>query len=136
MHIQVPMTFQNASEVGLRIAVTDTGIGISADKQELIFAPFSQADGSATRKYGGMGLGLAVSSRLVKLMDGRIWVESEVGAGSTFHFTARLGWTRDEYAVSGTGPLERTIRDSADARLVPVGVHEPHADNGASRHEQ
>jgi two-component system, sensor histidine kinase and response regulator len=71
-------------------AVRDSGIGIPAEKQSLIFEPFTQVDGSFTRRFGGTGLGLTIASRLIQMMDGRIWVESQEGRGSTFHFTARL----------------------------------------------
>ena len=83
----------DAEEGGNRIihfTVSDTGIGIPDEKQKLIFQPFSQADASTTRKYGGTGLGLTISKRLVGLMGGNMWVESEVGRGTHFHFTARL----------------------------------------------
>ena len=70
--------------------VADTGIGIPKDKQEMIFQPFSQADTSTTRRYGGTGLGLTITTRLVQMMGGRIWLESEEGRGSRFHFTVSL----------------------------------------------
>jgi len=74
----------------LHFSVRDTGIGIPAEKQALIFEAFTQVDGSFTRKFGGTGLGLTIASRLIQMMEGRIWVESKQGQGSTFHFTARL----------------------------------------------
>ena len=75
----------------LALRVSDTGVGIPKEKLQLVFEPFTQADSSVTRMYGGTGLGLAISERLVGLIGGRIWAESTVGEGTTFHFTLRFG---------------------------------------------
>ena len=88
----------------LQCTVEDTGIGIPAEKQHLIFEAFVQADGSLTRKYGGTGLGLAISSRLVQLMGGRIWVESQPGLGTRFHFTLAVSASAD-----GGAPAEAPV---------------------------
>ena len=89
--VKVTAEVRTPEHVLLHFLVSDTGIGIPAEKQQVIFEAFSQADGSTTRRYGGTGLGLTISSKLVGMMGGHIWVESRPEMGSTFHFTARFG---------------------------------------------
>ena len=88
--IRVKVAEATDSRFVAHIAVQDTGVGVAADKQASIFEPFTQADGSLTRLYGGTGIGLAIASRLVELMGGRMWVQSDAGFGSTFNFTVQL----------------------------------------------
>ena len=101
--------------VVLHFSVKDTGIGIPADKRDIIFEEFRQVDSSTTRTYGGTGLGLAISSRLVNLMGGRIWADSELGHGSTFHFTTRF-LVRDDVAR----PLRQQTEFLADTLILVV----------------
>ena len=103
---QVEVAAREAGRVLLHFTITDTGIGVPPEKQRKIFEAFSQADNSTTRKYGGTGLGLTVSSCLVSLMGGEIWLESEVGRGSRFHFTISL-LAPDERERAGPVPLAR-----------------------------
>ena len=90
VHVQIDVTDHTAAGVGLHFQVTDTGIGIAAEKVNSIFNSFEQADASVTKAYGGTGLGLSIVSQLVAMMGGEVWVESEEASGSTFHFTARM----------------------------------------------
>jgi len=108
LHVETESRTQD--EVHLHFTIADTGIGIPFEKQTSIFAAFNQADGSMTRKHGGTGLGLSISSRLLELMGGRIWVESETGVGSRFHFIVRFGLQKSP--TKTTVPRDpKTLRD-------------------------
>jgi signal transduction histidine kinase/DNA-binding response OmpR family regulator len=108
-----------ASRVALLFSVRDTGIGIPAEKHRAIFDPFTQADGSTTRKYGGTGLGLSIASGLVKMMDGRIWVESQPGQGATFYFTVTMSLSAEKttHRPAGNGDSSRR-RDKRNMRIL------------------
>ncbi|NQV23349.1 MAG: response regulator [Rhodopirellula sp.] len=111
--VHVDVDQQDDHSVLLHFAVADTGIGIASDKLKSVFLAFEQADTSTTRQYGGTGLGLTICSRLTWLMQGTIWAESELGKGSTIHFTARLG-------ISETPPKAPSKRLVQGSRVLIV----------------
>jgi PAS domain S-box-containing protein len=113
--VQVAKLSETPKDVQLHFSVSDTGMGIPREKQKAIFEAFTQADASSTRRFGGTGLGLTISSQLVEMMGGRIWVESELGKGSTFHFEVRLGMA--EPVTERAAPL-----DTACLQNMPVLV--------------
>ena len=106
----------------VQFTVADTGIGIPADKQEAIFAPFAQADSSTTRRFGGTGLGLTICTRLVSMMGGRIWLDSQLGRGSRFHFTARLKFPEGKAGAASSNA-------STDLRGVRILIVDDNATN-------
>jgi signal transduction histidine kinase/CheY-like chemotaxis protein/HPt (histidine-containing phosphotransfer) domain-containing protein len=112
---------RSRERVTLHWSVTDTGIGIPAEKQGSIFEAFSQADGSTTRRFGGTGLGLTIAAKVVEMMGGRIWVDSDPGQGSTFHFTAQLG-IGTALAAGPTALADLDVRDlpALPAPRIPV----------------
>jgi CheY-like chemotaxis protein/HPt (histidine-containing phosphotransfer) domain-containing protein len=123
------------ADVGVWFSVIDSGIGIPKEKQELIFGAFAQADSSTTREYGGTGLGLAISSQLVGLMGGRIWVESNPGSGSAFHFAVPFGAAAEQPSVAPREPKTvasvsvvslrvLVVDDNAVNRAVAAGMIE------------
>jgi signal transduction histidine kinase/CheY-like chemotaxis protein/HPt (histidine-containing phosphotransfer) domain-containing protein len=123
--VQLEVESQDDTTTVLHYFVSDSGIGVPADKRAAIFEPFRQADGSTTRKFGGTGLGLAISSTLVELMGGRIWLDSVPREGSTFHFTASLGKSEapiDLAAVDLTDLAVLVVDDNAVNRRVLVDL--------------
>ena len=120
--VRVNLESQQADAVCLHFAVSDTGIGIPLEKQSRLFTAFSQVDVSTTRKYGGTGLGLAISGQLVRMMGGRIWLESAAGCGSTFHFTVQM-------KLSSTAPVTRVLAEPVSIHGLPVLVVDDNSTN-------
>ena len=120
--LQAEVESQSADEVCLHITVSDTGIGIPAEKTDAIFHAFEQADPSTTRTYGGTGLGLTIVTKLIQMMRGRIWVQSELGRGSAFHVTAWFG-------LQKTSPPRRDLDNRGMLRDLRVLVVDDNATN-------
>jgi two-component system, sensor histidine kinase and response regulator len=114
--LKAEMETQAREESIIRFSVSDTGIGIPLEMQQSIFSPFTQADNSTTRKYGGTGLGLTISARLVSMMGGRIWLESEVGRGTRFCFTVRM----QPYAGTAESTMIAAPESLRDVRILVV----------------
>ena len=125
--VRVSREEQREESCRIHVTVTDTGIGIPPDRQATLFEAFRQVDGSIARKYGGTGLGLTIASQLVQLMGGGIWVESEVGTGTCFHFTANFGLAKEipggtAETVSLCGLRMLVVDDNATNRQVLDGM--------------
>jgi two-component system, sensor histidine kinase and response regulator len=120
--VNVEIKDETDTGIELHFMVSDTGIGIPSSKIDRIFKAFEQVDGSTTREYGGTGLGLAIASQLVEMMQGKIWVDSEIGKGSDFHFTARFGFS--------TQPFRRVLgREKSTLKDIRVLVVDDNATN-------
>ena len=126
--VQVLTGSAGRGDVALNVSVTDTGVGIPPDKQRAIFDAFTQADSSTTRTYGGTGLGLTISSRLVELLGGRLSVESHVGRGSTFGFDAH-------FALQNSPPVRAAAIDMEMLRDLRVLVVDDNATNRRILHD-
>ncbi|HEY2353026.1 MAG TPA: response regulator [Candidatus Acidoferrum sp.] len=120
--LSVEKVEEREEQVELRFAVRDTGVGIPLDKQKAIFEAFTQADSSTTRQFGGTGLGLAISRRIVDVMGGRIWVVSQPGKGSTFHFSV-------PFEMSKTLPEKRELGDMKAVRGLRLLLVDDNATN-------
>lgn len=120
--VRIEKEFQEGKRATLRFSVMDTGIGVPEDKQAKIFEAFTQADSSTTRRFGGTGLGLAIASQLVGLMGGRIWVESQAGEGSKFHFTLPV-------EVASHVSRRAVPKELSDLKDMPVLVVDDNATN-------
>lgn len=118
VRVEASLEQKRAEDVIIHFSISDTGIGIPADRQKAVFDPFVQGDGSLTRRYGGTGLGLAISSQLADLMGGRLWVQSEFGRGSIFHFTLNLAF--DHQKPAPPDYFEKTL---AGKRLLIANHH-------------
>jgi signal transduction histidine kinase/CheY-like chemotaxis protein len=122
IEVRVEPDSQDPGRGRLRFGISDTGIGIPADKVGRIFESFSQADSSTTRKYGGTGLGLTISKHLVELMEGRIWVESAINRGSTFFFTAHFGVDADRSRDSSAKPAAVASLATIEAAIAGMRI--------------
>jgi Signal transduction histidine kinase len=119
--LSVTLAERRAASVLLHFYVKDNGIGLTSEQQARLFQPFSQADDSTTRKYGGTGLGLAISKQLVEMMNGNIWIESEFGTGSTFHFTVEMQEQKNTSTVvqpDAPTRLSETVTRLQGARIL------------------
>jgi signal transduction histidine kinase/CheY-like chemotaxis protein len=126
--VQVETEARTGDDLWVHVAVRDTGIGIPPEKQQAILEPFTQADGSMTRQYGGTGLGLTIARQLIEMMAGRLWLESTPGHGSTFHFTVRLG-------VQQRQTLRLALKPSVSLCGLAVLVVDDNATNCRILHE-
>jgi two-component system, sensor histidine kinase and response regulator len=120
--VSVDEESEESDATRLHFAIRDTGVGVPADKQARIFEAFSQADGTMARKYGGTGLGLTICTRLAEMMEGRVWMESEPGQGSIFHFVVRLG-------IDSTPPTRSAPAEPSQLRDIEVLIVDDNSTN-------